>query len=85
MRIEELRNRIKGIDEEILKLLAKRMEVVEEVFLVKKMEGRRIHDEEQERKVLSRAKGYAKMKNLPEDDVEKIFKLILKMSLKRQK
>ncbi len=84
MSIEEVRNEVKKVDLEILKLLAKRMELVSQILVVKKRQGIAINDDRQNEQVLKRAMEKATELNLDTGAVREIFQTIIDMSISRQ-
>ena len=52
--MEELRKEIDLIDDEMLKLFIKRLEIVKEIALIKKEKGLEIHNQAREQEILSR-------------------------------
>ncbi|ACJ16628.1 chorismate mutase [Thermococcus onnurineus NA1] len=61
LKIKELRGEIDRIDEEIIKLLEKRLEVAREIGTLKAAAGLPIIDNEREREVLERAKKFRRI------------------------
>ncbi len=84
MSIEEVRSEVKKVDLEILKLLAKRMELVSQILEVKKKHGIAINDDRQNEQVLKRAMEKATELNLDTGAVKEIFQTIIDMSISRQ-
>jgi chorismate mutase len=83
--LEEVRNEIKKVDEKIIEDIAQRMRLAEKIFDIKKRLGRDIYDEKQTKKVLNRVERYAAAKKLSSDDVKKIFEILIKMSIDKQR
>ncbi len=80
--LKKLRKKINSIDGKIIHLLCKRFEAVEEVAKVKKNLGLDVNDEAREREVIQNCKRAAK--NLDEEFVEELARLILAQSKKIQ-
>ena len=74
MPIEDLRNRIDEVDEKILKLLEKRIELAKKIGKVKKENGMEVYDPEREGKVLGRLTSKTK---LGKDFIRKTFTSII--------
>lgn len=75
--IEELRAEIDRINREILELLAKRMEVAQEIAEYKKQRGLPVHVPEREKQVIENVKSLAKEKGLDEKMIEDVFLKII--------
>lgn len=84
MSLAEHRQEVAKIDEGIIKLIQRRVEISKEIFLAKKLEGKGINDPEQEKLVLTRATDMAIDLGLDAGEVRDIFQILIRMSLKRQ-
>ncbi|HEY3422892.1 MAG TPA: chorismate mutase [Methanocellaceae archaeon] len=84
MSIEEIRNDIKTVDMELIKLLAKRMELVGFILDEKKRHGLPINDSLQNDQVLKRSMERAIELGLDTGAVKEIFQLIIQMSIDKQ-
>jgi chorismate mutase len=82
--MEEVRSEVKKVDLEILKLLAKRMELVSEILEEKKKLGLSINDERQNELVLRRSMDKATELGLDTAAVKSLFQTIIQMSINRQ-
>ncbi|RLG59565.1 MAG: chorismate mutase [Candidatus Hydrothermarchaeota archaeon] len=80
MSIDRLRKQIDEIDEEILTLIAKRMQKAKKIGEIKRTKGLKIKDNEREREVIEKWKRKAKELNLSKEFVEKIVKEIIRES-----
>ena len=80
MSIDRLRKQIDEIDEEILTLIAKRMQKAKKIGEIKRAKGLKIKDNEREREVIEKWKRKAKELNLSKEFVEKIVKEIIRES-----
>ena len=74
--LAELRNEINELDEKLVKILAKRFEVVKEIGQLKKDKDLSVLDEKRWQEVLNKALGNAKKHAVPEDLIEKIYEEI---------
>ena len=77
MSIEDIRNKIDGIDEDIVKLIAERVKLAAEIGEIKKQNGLPVEDVRRERGVIDRVRELANAGGLPPDDVEKIYRRIV--------
>lgn len=84
MSLEEVRDEVKKVDIEILRLLAKRMKLASRIVEIKKKEGMAINDDRQNELVLKRAMEKALELGLDTGAVKELFKVIINMSISRQ-
>jgi chorismate mutase len=84
MSIEKIRDEVKKVDMEILRLLARRMDLVGRILEEKKRQGMAINDDRQNELVLKRAMEKALELNLDTAAVKDIFQTIIEMSISRQ-
>lgn len=84
MTIEEIRNDIKKVDMDLIKLLAKRMELVGFILDEKKLHGLPINDSLQNDQVLKRSMERAIELGLDTGAVKEIFQMIIQMSIDKQ-
>jgi len=84
MTIEEIRNDIKKVDMDLIKLLAKRMELVGFILDEKKRHGLPINDSLQNDQVLKRSMERAIELGLDTGAVKEIFQMIIQMSIDKQ-
>lgn len=84
MGLEELRKEIDELDEQILKLIARRKEVVKEIARIKKERGLPVVDVERERAHLKILKILGNELGLEPDEVELVFKVLILISIMRQ-
>lgn len=82
--IDELRKEIDGIDVQLVKLLAKRMEISLEIGREKRAAGTEVHQKTREMAVLDRAKLLADSLGLSEALVVDIYALIFNESRRLQ-
>lgn len=79
-----LRAMIDALDRDLLQLAARRMALVAEVAAYKRQHGIRIRDAERERDVLDDRRRRAEALGLPVDEVEAIFRVLLRASRDHQ-
>ena len=84
MSLEELRKKIDETDADIVKLIAQRIRIAEEIGKEKGTQGRRIEDVARERKVLASIRRMAKEQNLSGEEVEGIYEKIIALSKNAQ-
>ncbi|BAI60241.1 putative chorismate mutase [Methanocella paludicola SANAE] len=84
MSLEEVREEVKKVDLEILRLLAKRMQLAGRIVEIKKKEGIAINDDKQNELVVKRAMEKALELGLDTGAVKELFKVIIDMSISRQ-
>ena len=82
---EELRSQIEAIDEEIIDLIATRMEIADELAKAKRRSGQRYWDEAKEREVVHRYHELCEEVSLSESEARQIAETILSISKERQK
>jgi chorismate mutase len=85
MGLAEHRREVAEIDERIIDLIQQRVEISKRIFWAKKMEGLSISDPEQERLVLRRAADLAIELGLDAGAVSDIFRILICMSLQKQR
>jgi chorismate mutase len=84
MGLQEHRNEIERIDEQIIRLIDRRIGISKRIFEAKRAGGMPISDPERERKVLSQAMDLATELNLDAGAVKSIFEILIKMSVSKQ-
>jgi chorismate mutase len=84
MGLQEHRSEIECIDEQIIKLIDRRIGISKKIFEAKRAGGLPISDPERERRVLSRAMDLATELNLDAGAVKSIFETLIKMSVSKQ-
>jgi isochorismate pyruvate lyase len=75
--LEEVRNEIDRIDEEIISLLAERLQYVKEVIRYKKPDKTSIIAQERFDKVIAGRRELAKNQGLDGDTIEKVYRILL--------
>jgi len=84
MTLETVRNEISQIDEELLRLMARRMELASRVLEEKRKRDMPISDDRQNELVLKRAMERATELNVDPAGVKEIFSILIRMSIERQ-
>ncbi|MBO4349220.1 MAG: chorismate mutase [Candidatus Methanomethylophilaceae archaeon] len=82
---EELRTQIEAIEEEIIDLIATRMEIADELAKAKRRTSQGYWDEGKEREVIQRYHELCEEVSLSEDEARQIAEVILHISKERQK
>ena len=83
--LEELRENIDKLDEELLSILSKRLNIVRKIGILKRDNNIDLHDEQRRLKVLESQLSRANSLNLPQDLVKKLYDLIHEYSLEIEK
>jgi chorismate mutase len=83
-KLSQIRNEIKVIDEDIIKLIEKRTNLAKDVLEAKKHDNKPINDESQNQAVMERVTNIATESGLDAGEVKNIFKVLIKMSIERQ-
>lgn len=83
--LEELRKEIDAIDQQILEILVKRIDIVKQIGELKNIQNLPIIDEERREKLLESISQRAKVFNLSEEFVKKLFKEIHDHAVELQK
>ncbi len=84
MPLEKVRNEVKDVDMEILRLLARRMDLAGQILDIKKKEGLAIKNDPQNELVIKRAMEKALELGLDTGAVKELFRIIIDMSISRQ-
>ncbi len=84
MSLEEGRDDVKKVDLEIMRLLAKRMQLAGQIVEIKKKQGMAINDDRQNELVVKRAMEKALELGLDTGAVKEMFRMIINMSISRQ-
>jgi chorismate mutase len=85
MDLEELRDEIRTIDEEIVELIARRTYVAESIAAVKRERGLPTTDESQEQAVMERAGECAEQFDVDANLVKAIFRLLIELNKVEQR
>jgi chorismate mutase len=84
MGLEEHRREIEEIDDEIIRLIDKRIGISKKIFEAKRAEGKPISDPERENLVLRKAMDLATELNLDAGAIKTIFEILITMSVQKQ-
>lgn len=84
MNLQEERSEIERIDEQIIELIDRRMEISRKIYEAKRELCLPISDPERERLVLSRATDLATELNLDSGAIKSIFETLIRMSVNKQ-
>ena len=82
--MEELREEIDLLDNELIGLLAKRFKFIEDAAVIKN-DINEIRDNARIEKIVSRVRDLAKTNNLSEDIIEELWRFIIELSIKHEK
>ncbi|WP_442909350.1 chorismate mutase [Halovenus sp. HT40] len=85
MSLDELRTEIRGIDREIVELIARRTYVADTIAQVKDEKGLPTTDEEQEQQVMDRAGENAEQFDVDANLVKAIFRLLIELNKVEQR
>jgi chorismate mutase len=85
MTLEELRREIRGIDREIVELIARRTYVADTIAEVKAEQGLPTTDEQQEQQVMDRAGENAQRFDVDANLVKAIFRLLIELNKVEQR
>jgi chorismate mutase/prephenate dehydratase len=77
MSLENLRKKIDEADARIIRLIGDRIRIAEEIGKEKKQQQKQIEDREREERVLENVKSIAQQENISQEDVERIYRLII--------
>jgi len=78
--LEALREEINRIDEDIIGLLSRRMEVVKKIAALKKIKGIPVEDRDRERSLFLKLEREARRNNINEEFVSEVFGVIVSHS-----
>jgi chorismate mutase/prephenate dehydratase len=73
MNLEELRKKIDGVDTSIVKLIAERIKLAEQIGKLKREQGQQIEDTQREARILKHIRELARAKNIKQADIESIY------------
>ena len=76
MSLDNLREKIDETDSEIVRLIARRLELAEEIGYEKTKEGRQVEDRDREQEILEKIKTLAQTKKIDPQDIESIYQQI---------
>lgn len=82
MELSDWRERIDGIDRQLIDLLNERMQCAHEIGRIKKAAGKPIRDPERERDVIAKTKAYnQELQGLMKDEsLEKLYWLLIELT-----
>ena len=80
MSLEELRKKIDEADNKIVRLIAERVKIAEEIGNEKRKQGKQIEDIAREREVLKNIRSIAQEEKISQEDIEKIYRQIMALS-----
>ncbi len=80
MSLEDLRKKIDEADAKIVKLIANRIRIAEEIGREKRKLGKQIEDTERTKKVLENVIHIAREENINQEDIESIYRQIVTVS-----
>jgi len=80
MSLEDLRKRIDEADARIVRLIAERIRIAEEIGKEKRKQGKQIEDIAREQKVLENVRSIAREENIDEERIEGIYQLIISLT-----
>jgi chorismate mutase len=83
--LEELRKQIEQTDACIIEILAKRLELSKQIGALKSKEGKKIVDRSREKQLFEFYEHLSKQYHLPEEFINRLFKIIILNSRKVQK
>ena len=83
-RISPLRKRIDEIDEQIMRLLKERVNVCENIGIIKREQGIPVRDRRRENEQYTRITGIASKLELNPQEVKAVYKEIIAMSIRAQ-
>ena len=76
MKLEELRQKIDSVDDDIVRLIARRVKLAEQVGKEKKKQGQQIEDRQREERILGHIKKVAGTEGINQTDIEGIYRQI---------
>ncbi|WP_369685595.1 chorismate mutase [Salinibaculum rarum] len=85
MTLDELRDEIRGIDRELVELIARRTYVADTIAQVKDQQGLPTTDEQQEQAVMDRAGENAEQFDVDANLVKAIFRLLIELNKVEQR
>jgi chorismate mutase / prephenate dehydratase len=80
MSLDELRKQIDSTDSEIVRLIAKRVDVSRQIGKSKRTQGRQVRDPEREKRVIAQIRAMAAQAGVNEADMEAIYRRIIAAS-----
>ncbi len=77
MSLEDLRRKIDETDAKIVKLLAERIKIAEEIGKEKKEQGKQVEDKDREKIVLESVRSIAREEKISPEGIESIYRQII--------
>lgn len=77
MSLDELRKQIDDLDARIVRLIAVRVKIAEEIGKEKRGQGRQVEDREREKRVLENVRSLARQESVNQEDIDKIYSQIM--------
>jgi chorismate mutase len=85
MSLEKVRSEISGVDAEIIRLIARRQHLAEDIAKIKGQKGLPVHDENRTHQVLEAVFNQATECMIDPVAVQEIFRILISMSEDRQR
>jgi chorismate mutase/prephenate dehydratase len=76
MKLEELRQKIDDVDNDIIRLIAERISLAEQIGGIKRRQGQQIEDKQREEAILAHIRQIASGKGINQADIESIYRRI---------
>jgi chorismate mutase-like protein len=83
--LESLRKEIDQIDQQILELIAKRLEIVNEIGRIKKQTDKQVRNPQREQELLDKLTKKAEKFGISREIVERIWKIFFEIAYKLEK
>lgn len=77
MSLDELRKKIDAADDRIVRLIAERIRLAEEIGGEKRKQGKQVEDVSREKLVLKHIRDIAREENISQEEIEKIYRQII--------
>ena len=82
--LKRIRGELDEIDNQLIRILARRFEIGQEAARVKRASGLDVHDPEREASVIAQARSWARESGLPEGQIEDLFVRLIGISRNSQ-
>ncbi len=73
MSLEELRKKIDGVDTDIVRLIAERIRLAEQIGILKREQGQQIEDRQREERILGHIRQLADSQGVNQTDIENVY------------
>ena len=80
MDLSDWRERIDGIDQQLIDLLNERMQCAQEIGRIKKAAGKQIRDPARERDVIAKIKASNNQGIIRDEDLEALYRLLIELT-----